>query len=62
MWLELRDKSLRTEGDVTAALDLPVLSQVPWIGMDNLDNNGAGKRKFSFKSRSGDEKKETVEV
>ena len=62
VWLEMRDKSLRTEGDVTAALDLPVLSQVPWIGMDNLDNNGASKRRFGFKSRSGDEKKETVEA
>jgi polysaccharide chain length determinant protein (PEP-CTERM system associated) len=62
VWLEMRDKSLRTEGDVTAALDLPVLSQVPWIGIDNLDSNGAGKRRFGFKSRSGDENKETVEA
>jgi capsular polysaccharide biosynthesis protein len=62
MWLEMRDKSLRTEADVTAALDLPVLSQVPWIGMDNLDKNETGKRKFGFKSRSGEDKKETVEV
>jgi uncharacterized protein involved in exopolysaccharide biosynthesis len=61
LWLELRDKSVRTESDVLAILDLPVLSQVPWVGVD-AESNGNGKRKFGFKSRSGDEKKETVEV
>jgi hypothetical protein len=30
--------------------------------MDNLDKNETGKRKFGFKSRSGEDKKETVEV
>jgi capsular polysaccharide biosynthesis protein len=62
LWLELRDKSVRTESDVLAALDLPVLSQVPWVGVEETAINGNGKRRFGFKSRSGDEKKETVEV
>jgi hypothetical protein len=36
-----------------------VLSQVPWIGMENLDRNGSDNRKFGF---TGEDKKETVEV
>ena len=60
--MELRDKSMRTESDVIAALELPVLSQVPWIGMETAEKNGSRKRKFGFKSGSADEKKETVEV
>jgi uncharacterized protein involved in exopolysaccharide biosynthesis len=49
--LELRDKSLRNENDVIAALDLPVLSQVPWVGNPpaGLNGNGTG-----IKSRFGD--------
>ncbi len=60
LWLELRDQSVRTESDVLALLELPVLSQVPWVGLDDAEKNGNGKRKV--KSRSADEKKETVEV
>jgi len=56
--LEFRDKSVRTESDVLAVLELPVLSQVPWVGVVVAQNNGAGKRS---KTRSGDEK-EMVEV
>src|SRR5262249_434399 len=37
MWLELRDKSIRTEEDVLAALELPMLVSVPWIGADGTD-------------------------
>jgi uncharacterized protein involved in exopolysaccharide biosynthesis len=29
-WLELRDKSIRNEGDVVAALGLPMLVSLPW--------------------------------
>ncbi len=32
MWLELRDQSIRTEADAEAALDLPMLAAVPWVG------------------------------
>ena len=61
MWLELRDQSVRTEGDVLAGLELPVLSQVPWLGVEAPEKNGSSKRKFGFASKSKD-KKETVEV
>jgi polysaccharide chain length determinant protein (PEP-CTERM system associated) len=53
LWLELRDKSVRSEADVLAVMDLPVLTQVPWVGIEIATKNGAGRRS---KSRSGDEK------
>lgn len=59
MWLEFRDSSLRTERDVIAVLDLPVLTQVPWVGTEQEKNN-ANLRKPSRNSR--EQKKETVEV
>lgn len=46
--LEMRDKSLRNEGDVIAALELPVLSQVPWVGAGAPNHNGNGRRRFVF--------------
>jgi hypothetical protein len=55
MWLEFRDESVRTEADVVALLDLPVLTQVPWVATEAADSNGNGK------SRKRD-RKETVEV
>jgi polysaccharide chain length determinant protein (PEP-CTERM system associated) len=61
-WLEMRDTSLRTETDVVAALDLPVLSQVPWVGVEEEQKAGNRKRKSGPISRSGEEEKETVEV
>ena len=57
LWLEFRDTALRTESDILAALELPVLSQVPWVGAENADKNGNGSS--SLRQR---EKKETVEV
>ena len=54
LWLELRDKSIRTEGDVVAILELPTLVSVPWIGVDAA-NGKNGKR-------VPEEKGERVEV
>lgn len=31
-WRELKDKSMRNERDVLAALELPMLAAVPWVG------------------------------
>jgi capsular polysaccharide biosynthesis protein len=44
MWLELRDKSIRTEQDVLAALELPMLVSLPWIGATGNEHptNGSG--------------------
>ena len=54
-WLEFRDQCVRTEEDVVALLDLPVLSQVPWVTAESPDQNGTRKA-------SKRDKKETVEV
>lgn len=32
MWFELRDNAIRTEADAEAALELPMLVAVPWVG------------------------------
>jgi uncharacterized protein involved in exopolysaccharide biosynthesis len=59
MWLELRDKSIRNEQDVTAALELPMLVSMPWIGADAKDRGSDGRVYGRSKSP---EKKHTVEV
>lgn len=58
LWLELRDKCLRTEDDVIAALGFPVLAQVPWVGVEAVQKNGNGKPKV----RTHEEEKHEVEV
>jgi uncharacterized protein involved in exopolysaccharide biosynthesis len=60
LWLELRDKSIRTEQDVVAILDLPTLVAVPWIGANANGQNGSKARKRS--KTEAEEPKETVEV
>jgi uncharacterized protein involved in exopolysaccharide biosynthesis len=42
MWFELRDNSIRTEADAEAALELPMLVAVPWVGVA-AENNKEGK-------------------
>ncbi len=55
MWLELRDKSIRTEQDVIAILELPTLVSIPWIGANLEGRDGDGKR-------APEEKREKAEV
>ncbi len=55
MWMELRDKSIRTEADAEAALELPVLAAVPWVGVAAAKNG-----KFGFGKKSGDRQQERV--
>lgn len=61
MWLELRDTAMRTEQDVISVLELPVLSQVPWIGAQVTEKSGNGKRGFKSKP-AGEHEKETITV
>ena len=42
-WREMRDKALRTEQDVLAALSLPMLVAVPWIDPASKEENGKKK-------------------
>jgi polysaccharide chain length determinant protein (PEP-CTERM system associated) len=62
LWFEVRDKAIRTEADAEAALDLPLLVSMPWIG-DNPQANGYGMKRFWNKSKKTEEKeRETVGV
>jgi len=48
IFLEFSDKSIRTEKDAAAIMDLPLLISVPWLGEDEDDAaaNGDGRRRF----------------
>jgi polysaccharide chain length determinant protein (PEP-CTERM system associated) len=47
IWLEVRDKAIRTEKDAAVAMDLPLLVSVPWVGEgEGASGNGAGQRRF----------------
>jgi polysaccharide chain length determinant protein (PEP-CTERM system associated) len=52
-WLEFKDKSIRSELDVEAVMELPTLISLPWITGDSA-NNGS--------SNSKPAKRETIEV
>jgi hypothetical protein len=50
-WMELKDKAIRNEGDVLAALEMPMLVAVPWTGTsDNSSNKSTWNRIKPFKS------------
>jgi uncharacterized protein involved in exopolysaccharide biosynthesis len=51
--LEFSDKSIRTEKDVVAIMDLPLLMSVPWLGGDDEDAaNGTGSARRRFWGRA----------
>lgn len=59
LWLELRDNSIRTEADAEAALQLPLLVAVPWVGAEvEKTKNG----RFWHKKKKPDMEKETVSI
>jgi hypothetical protein len=58
--MELRDKSIRTEQDVLAAMELPMLVSLPWVNPDSVARNGNGR--FRIRSKPSDEEKQAVEV
>jgi uncharacterized protein involved in exopolysaccharide biosynthesis len=41
--LEFRDNAIRNERDAQAALDLPTLAALPWVGMDGKDKKRRGR-------------------
>jgi len=59
LWLELRDKSIRTEQDVLAALEMPMLVSVPWVGAEDGGKNGSWRARLR---PSVDEEQEKIEV
>ena len=47
VFLEFSDRSIRTEKDAAAVMDLPLLISVPWLGEeDETPANGNGRRRF----------------
>src|SRR5258708_3283987 len=61
LWLELRDKSIRTEADAEAALNLPLLVSVPWV-VDTAAANGNHKRRFWNRKKQPEEREKTARV
>jgi uncharacterized protein involved in exopolysaccharide biosynthesis len=43
MWLEFREKCIRTEADAEAALQLPILVAVPWVLQPQPENGNRGR-------------------
>ncbi|MGO8796761.1 MAG: hypothetical protein ACLQLC_18205, partial [Candidatus Sulfotelmatobacter sp.] len=54
-WLEFRDKSIRTQADAEAALELPMLVAVPWV-VQTATSNGNGKGTLWNRKKHPDEK------
>jgi polysaccharide chain length determinant protein (PEP-CTERM system associated) len=51
IWLELRDKSIRTAKDAAAVMDLPLLVSVPWVADDEEKESESGDGRRSFWGR-----------
>jgi polysaccharide chain length determinant protein (PEP-CTERM system associated) len=62
LWLEFTDKSIRTEEDAIAVLDLPVMVSIPWIGPEGEEKSLHGKVNGRPKATAKEKEKETVEV
>jgi polysaccharide chain length determinant protein (PEP-CTERM system associated) len=65
IWLEFSDRSIRTEKDASAIMDLPLLISVPWLGDEDgaINGNGNARRRFWGRSDPGAPKDhERVEV
>jgi len=61
LWLEMRDQCVRTEQDVLSVLQLPVLSQVPWVRDEDGDKHNGRQGKPGMK-RFPQKEKAIVEV
>ena len=55
IFLEFSDRSIRTEKDAAAVMELPLLISVPWLGGDEDDDsaNGNSQRRFWGRSDPG---------
>jgi capsular polysaccharide biosynthesis protein len=64
--LEFSDKSIRTERDAAAVMDLPLLISVPWLGEDDeeeaVNGNGNGRRRFWGRNDSAPKDHDHAEV
>ena len=66
IWLEVSDKSIRTEKDAAAVMDLPLLISVPWVGGEDRDSttngNGSRRRFWRLRDPGSPKEREKVEV
>ena len=63
IWLEIRDRSIRTEKDAAVAMDLPLLVSVPWVSEDEpAMANGDGRRHFRGRGNGAAPDEEKIEV
>jgi len=63
IWLEVRDRSIRTEKDAAAAMDLPLLVSVPWVSEDEPAlANANGRRHFWGRGNGAARDGEKIEV
>ena len=63
IWLEIRDRSIRTEKDAAAAMDLPLLVSVPWVSEDEpVVANANGRRSFWGRGNGAARDQEQIEV
>jgi polysaccharide chain length determinant protein (PEP-CTERM system associated) len=62
LWLEIRDKSIRTQADAEAALELPMLVAVPWLADGEHANGDEKGRLWSRKKKTAATEKEVVKV
>jgi len=55
IWLEFSDKSIRTEKDAAAVMELPLLISVPWLDENEsaAHNNGNARRSFWGRGEPG---------
>jgi uncharacterized protein involved in exopolysaccharide biosynthesis len=65
--LEFSDKSIRTEKDAAAIMDLPLLISVPWLGEDEAEvsangNGNAGRRLWGRGDPASPQEHENIEV
>lgn len=60
LWLEVREKCIRTEADAEAATGLPILVSVPWV-LQSEPENGNGKSRF-WKKKKPEEAEEPAKV
>lgn len=61
LWLEFREKCIRTEADAEAAVGLPLLVSVPWV-MQSEAGNGDGKGHFWNRKKQPEDKDEPARV
>ncbi|HKU25810.1 MAG TPA: hypothetical protein VJQ54_10090 [Candidatus Sulfotelmatobacter sp.] len=59
LWFEVRDNSIRTEADAEAALELPMLVAVPWVGPASENNESKFWRR---KSKDADIQRQPLSV